>query len=223
MALAALSTTGNLLLQPFKTLLMQLLDIIPGLVLAILVLILGYIVAYFIGYALKYVVEKAVGAQLREAHLSRAVGHTNWSTLIGELVKWFVFIVFLNVAVNILNLGELSDLMHSFVMWLPNVLFAIIIFFAGIALAHYVGIRITEHTKMKGMRLVSGFVKGVIVFLVVLVALNQIGVDVAALQHAFLILVAALGLGVALALGIGMGLGLRDDASDIVKRLKKNL
>ena len=129
MALAALSTTGNLLLQPFKTLLMQLLDIIPGLVLAILVLILGYIVAYFIGYALKYVVEKAVGAQLREAHLSRAVGHTNWSTLIGELVKWFVFIVFLNVAVNILNLGELSDLMHSFVMWLPNVLFAIIIFF----------------------------------------------------------------------------------------------
>ena len=223
MVLESLKTTGNLLLDPFRILITSFLNILPGIVLALLVLVLGYIVAYFIGYLVKHGVEKAVGRQLREAHLSRVMGHTNWASLIGELVKWFVFIIFLNVAVSLLQVQTLSNLLDSFVRWLPNVLFAIIIFFAGIALAHYVDIRITEHTKMKGMRTVTGIIKGVIIFLVVLVALDQIGVNVSVLQHAFLILVGALGLGFALAIGIGLGLGLKDEAHDVVKRFKKNL
>ena len=223
MALAALSATGNLLLEPFKVLWNGLRYILPALILAIIVLILGYIVAYLIGHGLKYLLEKAVGRQLKEAHLTRAVGHTNWPSLVGELVKWFIFIVFLNVAVSILQINTLTRLLESFVAWLPNVLFAIIIFFAGIALAHYIDIKITEHTKMKGMRAITGVIKAVIVFLVVLVALDQIGINVSVLEHAFLILVAALGLGAALALGIVLGFGMKDEAHDIVKRFKKNL
>ena len=223
MALESLTTTGQLVLDPFKVLLYTLLSILPGIILAILVLILGYVVAYLIGHLVKWGTEKAVGRQLREAHLSRVVGHTNWASLVGELVKWFVFIIFLNVAVDILQIDTLSMLLQSFVRWLPNVLFAIIIFFAGVALAHYVDLKITEHTKMRGMKVVTGVIKGVIVFLVVLVALNQIGINVSVLQNAFLILIGALGLGLALALGIGLGLGLREEAHDIVQKFKKSL
>ncbi len=222
-ALEAITTTGRLILDPFKILFYNLVTLLPAVVLAILVLILGYIVAYFIGYIVKWGIEKSIGKQLRDANLSKAVGHTNWSSLVGELIKWFVFVIFLNVAVNLLQFDTLSSLLDSFVRWLPNVLFAIIIFFAGIALAHYIDMKISEHTKMKGMRAVTGVIKAVIVFLVVLVALNQIGVNVDILQNTFLILVGALGLGLALALGIGLGLGLREEASDVVKRFKKNL
>ena len=223
MAVEGLSLVAQLLLNPFRTLGYALLAILPGLILALLVLILGYIVAYFIGYLARWGIEKAVGKQLKEANLSRVVGHTNWSSLVGELVKWFIFIIFLNVAVDLLQLNMLSSLLESFVRWLPNVLFAIMIFFGGIALAHHVDIKISEHTKMKGMKEVRGVIKTVIVFLVVLVALNQIGVNVSLLQNTFLILVGALGLGIALALGIGLGLGLREEAEDIVKTFKKNL
>lgn len=223
MVLESLQTTGNLLLDPFRLLITSFLRILPGILLALLVLVLGYFVAYFIGYLVKYGVEKAIGKQLREAHLSRAVGHTNWSSLIGELIKWFVFIIFLNVAVSLLQVETLSNLLNSFVRWLPNVLFAVIIFFAGVALAHYVDIKITEHTRMKGMRAITGIIKGVIIFLVVLVGLDQIGINVQVLQHAFLILVAAVGLGFALAAGIGLGLGLKDEAHDVVKKFKKSL
>ena len=223
MGLESLSATGGLLLDPFRILWINLITILPSIILAVLILILGYAVAYIFGHLTSKGLEKLVGKSLKEAHLMRAVGHTNWPALVGELLKWFVFIIFLNVAVGVLQLSTLSSLLDSFVRWLPNVLFAIIIFFAGISLVHYIDMKIKEHTKMKGMRAVAGVVKGVLVFLVVLIALNQIGVDVDVLQNAFLIIVAALGLGLALALGIGLGLGLREHAEEIVDKMRKNI
>jgi len=223
MAFSAIAKTGNLLLDPLYRLWFDIIAILPSIVLALLIAILGYAVAYFIGYIIRHGLEKLVGKQFREATLSKQMGPTNIPSLTGELVKWFVFIVFLEVAVDVLNLSTLSQLLDTFVRWLPNVLFAVIIFFTGVALAHYIDIKIREHTKMKGMMVISGILKTIVLFLVVLIGLKQIGVNVDVLQHSFLILLGALGLGVALALGIGLGLGLRNEAEDIVSKLKKNI
>jgi hypothetical protein len=199
------------------------LAILPSLILAILILILGYCVAYLLGHATKWLLDKLISKPIREAELSKIVGHTHVASLMGELVKWFIFIIFLNVAVDILNLSTLSDLLAAFVRWLPNLLVAILIFFAGIALAHYVDMKIKEHTRMKGMLLMSGITKVVIVFLAILVGLEQIGVNVGVLESSFLMIVGSICLGLALALGIGLGLGLRGEAEDVIKRFKKNM
>lgn len=222
MALTALSETGSLILDPLYVLWYNFLAILPSIILALLILILGYCVAYLLGYVTRWILDKIISRPLRQAEVSKAIGHTNVASLIGELVKWFVFIVFLNVAVDILNLNVLSDLLASFVRWLPNVLIAVIIFFAGVALAHYVDLKIKEHTRMRGMITLSGVLKVVIVFLAVIIGLEQIGVDVGVLQNSFLIILGSIGLGLALALGIGLGLGLRNEAEDIVKRMRKN-
>lgn len=222
MALTALSETGSLILDPLYVLWYNFLAILPSIILALLILILGYCVAYLLGYVTRWILDKIISRPLRQAEVSKAIGHTNVASLIGELVKWFVFIVFLNVAVDILNLNVLSDLLASFVRWLPNVLIAVIIFFAGVALAHYVDLKIKEHTRMRGMITLSGVLKVVIVFLAVIIGLEQIGVDVGILQNSFLIILGSIGLGLALALGIGLGLGLRNEAEDIVKKMRKN-
>lgn len=222
MALTALSETGSLILDPLYVLWYNFLAILPSVILALLILILGYCVAYLLGYVTRWILDKIISKPLRQAEVSKAIGHTNVASLIGELVKWFVFIIFLNVAVDILNLNVLSDLLTSFVRWLPNVLIAVIIFFAGVALAHYVDLKIKEHTRMRGMITLSGILKVVIVFLAVIIGLEQIGVDVGVLQSSFLIILGSIGLGLALALGIGLGLGLRNEAEDIVKRMRKN-
>jgi len=221
--LEALGKTGLLILDPLYKLWYSLVGIIPSLILAILIGVLGYAVAYLVGYLVRYGLEKLVGKQLREAHLMKTVGHTDFPALVGELLKWFVFIIFLQVAVDVLNLNTLSALLDTFVRWLPNVLVAIIIFFTGVALAHYIDLKIREHTKMKGMMLISGIIKTVILFLVVLIGLKQIGVNVDILQNTFLLIVGAFALGIALALGIGLGLGLRNEAEDVVAKLRKNI
>jgi len=224
LAVEGLVETGNLFLKPLYQLWLDFVSVFPSIVVAILLLILGYFVAFLIGHVVKWLLQKVgLDKYIKEAGLSKEVGHTNLPSLVGELVKWFVFVIFLQVAVSILNLSTLSDLLDTFVRWLPNVLFAVIVFFAGVALAHYIDLKIREHTKMRGMRVVSGILKVVVLFMVVVVGLEQVGVKTGFVQNAFLILLGALGLGFALAMGIGLGLGLRDEAEEIVAKFKKNL
>ncbi len=223
MAVEALATTGNLFLQPLYRLWLEFVAIFPSVVVALLILIIGYFVGWAVGHLVRWLLEKGgLDRAIRASGLTKEFGHTQVPNLLGELVKWFVFIIFLQVAVSILNLNTLSNLLDDFVRWLPNVLVAVVIFFAGVALAHYVDFKIRAHTKMRGMRVAGGVIKIVILYLVLVIGLSQIGVNVGILENAFLILLGALGLGFALAFGIGMGLGLRKHADDFVGDLRKN-
>ena len=223
MGVEALVSTGNLFLQPLYKLWMGFVYVFPKIVVALLLLVIGYFIAYAIGHFVKWLLDKAgVDKYVKDRSFSKEVGHTNLPGLFGEVVKWFVFVIFLNVAVSVLNLDVLSDILHSFVLWLPNLIVAMLVFFAGVALAHYVDRKVKSHTKMKGMLVMSGITKVVILFLALVIGLKQIGVQVGVLENAFLIILGALGLGFALALGIGLGLGLRDEAEDAVQKWKKN-
>ncbi len=48
--------------------------------------------------------------------------------------------------------------------------------------------------------------------IVVILAINQIGVDVSLLENILLIIIGALAIGVAVALGIGLGFGLKKES-----------
>ena len=224
MVAEGLVQTGNLFLQPLYQLWLDFVSVFPSIVVALLLLIVGYFVAYGIGHFFRWLLEKAgVNKYMREAMFSKEFGHTNLPSLVGEVVKWFVFIIFLQVAVSVLNLTVLSEVLSSFVDWLPNLIVAIIIFVVGVALAHYVDRQVRMHTQMRGMLVMSGVLKIVILFLVLVIGLKQVGVEVGVLENSFLILLGALGLGFALALGIGLGLGLRDEAEGWLVKLKKKL
>lgn len=218
-----LAATGNLFLQPLAQLWQDFVLIFPSIVVALLLLIIGYLIGWAVGHGIKWLLEKAgLDSVIQKAGFSKQAGHTHLTGLVGELVKWFVFIIFLQVAVAVLNLSTLSSLLDDFVRWLPNLLFAIIIFFAGVALAHYIDLKVKHYTKMRGMLIASGVLKVVILYLVLVIALSQIGIDVSVLESAFLILLGALGLGFALAMGIGLGLGMRKPAESAVEGWKKH-
>ncbi len=218
-----LVATGNLFLQPLYQLWQDFISIFPAIVVALLLLVLGYFIGWVISHVIKWLLIKAgLDTVIKKAGLTKEVGHTHVPNLLGELVKWFVFVIFLQVAVDVLNLSTLSGLLDDFVRWLPHVLIAVIIFFAGVALAHYVDMKIREHTKMRGMLIASGAIKVVILYIVLVIGLERIGVNASILENAFLILLGALGLGFALAMGIGLGLGLRDHAEDFWNNVRKN-
>ena len=219
-----LSMTGNLLLDPLVTLWYKIVSVFPSIVLAIILLILGYIVGWAVGHAVKVFLFKiGIDQYIKKSTLTRMAGHTDLPTLIGEILKWLAFFIFLQEAAAVLDLGTLSNVLGVFVAWLPNLVIAILVFFAGIALAHYVDYKIKTLTKMRGMLVLGGVLKAIIIILAVLVGLEHIGVNVGILQNTFLIIIGAFGLGIALALGIGLGLGLRSNAEDFLKKLKKNI
>lgn len=209
-----LETTGTAVLDPLYTLWLSFKTILPGLIAAIIVLIIGYFIALIIGHVVKLILEKiGLDAKLRKAKLVKNIGHTHWPNVFGEITKWYIFIIFLQVAVDLLALGTLTSLLDRFVRWLPNVIAAILIFLVGLVVAQFVEIKVSEHTQMRGMKMAGSLLKTVVLILVVVLGLKQIGVEVSLIENLILIIIAALAIGLALALGIGLGLGLKGDAA----------
>jgi len=221
MALDAVTATGSLILNPLLTLWSGFINTLPGIVAAIIILIIGYFVALGLGSLVRIILEKAGLNNYMEKHkMSSLVGHIKISNLFGEIIKWYVFIIFIQAAVDLLHLGSLSSVLTNFVLWLPNVIVAAVVIIFGVGLAHYVGIKVEEHTDMKGTKFLSRLLKIVIIFMVVVVALSQIGVDVSIIENTFLILIGALGLGIAIALGIGLGKSMNINGKQIVRDIE---
>ena len=221
MALDAVTATGNLIVSPLASLWFAFIKVLPGIVAAIIVLIVGYFIALGLGSLVRIILVKAGLDQYYEkGKFAKAVGHLKVSHVLGEITKWYVFIVFLQAAVDLLSLGAISTLLSQFVAWLPSVVVAAIIILFGITIAHYVSQKIEEHTEVRGTKFFSKMLKIVILVIVFLVALENIGVNVSLIENMFLLLIAALAIGIAIALGIGLGGALKNESRGIVDEIK---
>ncbi|MBU1203489.1 MAG: hypothetical protein KKG60_00275 [Nanoarchaeota archaeon] len=215
------TATGSLILSPLVTLWNSFVNILPGIVAALIILIIGYFVALGLGHLLRVILNKAgLDRYMSKAKYSKAVGHMRLSNIFGEILKWYVFIIFLQSAVALLNLGTLSGVLNEFVLWIPNVIIAAIVVIFGIAVAHFISMKIEEHTELRGVRFFSRIIKFVIVFMVAIIALNQIGVQASILENTFLLLIGAFAVGIAIALGIGLGKGLQIESKSIIKDIR---
>ena len=214
--------TSAAIINPLSAIWYAIVNQLPNIVGAIIVLIIGCFVAVILGHAVRVILEKLrVDEYVQKARLTKVIGHTHVPAVAGELFKWYIIISFLQQAVALVNLGTLSGLLDRFVSWLPNVIVAIVVLIFGIAAANYVKIKTEEHSKQRGIRICASILKTVIVLMVIVIALNQIGVDVSIVENTFLLAVGALAVGVALALGISLGLGLRKESENLVREIKK--
>ena len=196
--------------------------IFPGLVAALLIIILGYFISLLLGYVAKFVLRK-LGADkiLGKVKAPASLQNFSVSGITGRLVKWYVFIIFLGEAAGILNLGVLSELFTRFVLWLPQLIVAMMAVFVGFIVAYYVGHVIEADIKLKGARTMAKVFEYVILFIAFVIALEQIGLQVDLLKNAFLLVLGALSFGVALAIGLSFGLGLKGNAAKMFADMKK--
>ncbi len=217
-----LVSTSEALTNPLISLWLSFVQLLPNLIAAIVILIIGYVVAYILGHAVKVLLFKlGLDSQIEKARLSKAIGKIKLSSILGEITKWYVFIVFLQSAVDLVNLGALSILLQEFVMWIPNVIAAALVIIFGLFLAHFVTMKIREHTDIKGGKTLTGILNTVITFIVIVIALEQIGINVSILSNTFMILLGGLALGSAIAIGLSFGLGTQRDAGKALEKIKK--
>ena len=126
------SVGASSFVDPLYTLWTSFKNVFPGLIAAIIILIIGYIIAMLLGHAVRIILEKAgLDQKVRKAKLVKNVGHMHLPKIFGEITKWYIFIIFLQVIVDILNLGTLTVVLGKFVAWLPNVIAAVLIFLFG--------------------------------------------------------------------------------------------
>jgi hypothetical protein len=191
--------------------------------------ILGFAIIVIAGWIIAALVEKAIAAVLRTikfndlaqrsgfAGFVRKMGaETDSAGMIGAVAKWFIRLVALVVAFDALGLPAVSDVLRQLLLWLPNVVVALVVLvIAGLA-ANAVSSVVRGAAAEGGLKnpdLLARLASGLIWAFGVVVAVNQIGIATTLINTLFMAVVGAL----ALALGLAFGLGGRDTASQIVR------
>ena len=217
-----LTTTGEAIADPLIRIWNSLVDTLPGIVAAIIIIAVGYIIAGVLGWLVQKGLSKTkLDEKIEESGRGDAIGHLQLSTFFGQVVRWYVFVAFLIPAASLLQLGHLSELLTSLVLWLPSLIAASIIVVFGLLAADYVADKI-KHMRNKWIHAGSMVVRILIIFFILDIALKEIGINVSIAENTFLILLGGVVLAAALAVGLGFGLGgMKKESEKIMHKLKR--
>jgi hypothetical protein len=191
--------------------------------------VIGFLVILVIGWLIAGVLAAAVAALLRAVRfndLAQRSGLAGFvhnmgvrkdtAGVLADIVKWFVRLIVLVVAFDALGLPAVSSVLQQFLLWIPNLIVAVIILvIAGLA-ANALGDLVRGATAQAGFDnpdLFATITRVAIWGFGIVVAVNQIGIAQTLVNTLFMGLVGAL----ALAVGLAFGLGGRDTAGQIVQ------
>ena len=190
--------------------------------------IIGFLVILVIGWLISGALAAGVAALLRAVKfnvLAQRSGlqgfihnmglKTDPSGLLADIVKWFVRLIVLVVAFDALGLPAVSAVLQQFLLWIPNLVVAVVILvIAGLA-ANALGDLVRGSTAQAGFDnpdLMATITRVAVWSFGIVVAVNQIGVAQELVNTLFMGFIGAL----ALAAGLAFGLGGRETAGRIV-------
>ncbi len=145
-----------------------------------------------------------------------------WEEVLVEILRWTVVVLFLIPTLEVWGLSRATEVLNEFVLYLPNVIVAVVIGFVGLVSSNLVAdlVRRTVKTMGSGTANTLGvFTKVVIVFFTALIVLNQLGVAQDLVRILFTGIVGML----AVAGGLAFGLGGREIAKDVLEDLRRKV
>ena len=203
------------------------LSYLPNVVGAVVVFIVGLIIAVVLS---RFVVKLCEVLRLTElvsrlelrATLERYGIRLKVGSLFGWIVKWFFIIVALIAATDILGWSEVTDFLKQVVLYVPQVIIAVIILLSGILLANFVQQIVksaVEAAQLASAGFLSGISRWAILIFSFMAALVQLEIAPDLIRTLFTGLVAML----ALAGGLAFGLGGKEHASRVLDRLRRDI
>ncbi len=212
---------GQGVYDSINALVQKTIQVVPGIAIAIVLLFIGYVFALVLKKAVILIIQYFKIDHFLESHeLPQAIGGVPFSVLIGELVKWYVVILFLAQAAGFLSLDVLAGFIQMLVLEVPLVLGAVLLLAVGFYLARY--IRNTINKTNYPRKNILGLIAEIIVmYLVVVMALTHVGFDTTILVEAFKIAFTVLVIVIAVIFGIAFGLSFKKDIKNFVMEIRK--
>jgi MFS family permease len=215
------STTINAFLSALTQLGSSLVAALPNVFAAIIFIIVGYIVGWLLKKLVVHLLKSAhLDDFMSEQHLVGSIWNKKISELAGSIAKWYVFFVFLQQAVELVQLSTLNQVLGFWINFALLFLAALVVMIMGLIVARYVR-NVIELSK-NPVRKISGLViELTIVYIAIVMSIRIIGLPAGMLESAFLIAFAGIILALSIAMGLGFGLALKDEAKVIIKELRK--
>lgn len=192
--------------------------------------ILAFVLIVVVGWFLASLVERGLAAVLRGVRfneLARRAGladfvqkmgmDTDPAGVIGLVAKWFVRLIALVVGFDALGLPAVSQVLQQLLLWLPNLVVALMVLVIGGLAARAFGNIVRGTASEAGLtnaHFLSKLASTVVWIFAILVAVNQLGI---ATELVNILLTAVVG-AIALGLGLAFGLGGRETAAEILNK-----
>lgn len=218
----SISEIGRSIANPLSTFGNSVVNVLPGIIGAILFATFGYIIAKFLGLLIKKTLLKlGLDTWYESTGKHEVLGHMSLSHLIAGMSKWYMFALFLVPAVSIVQLDAFAALLTTIALWIPKLLLSILIVLAGIIVADIAVTKLDNAKKISWVHSLTPAIKFVIILFFLDVALRQVGIDFTLASSTFLIVLAGITLAIAIAVGISFGYALRPEVEKSIKSFKK--
>ncbi|MBT9568669.1 MAG: hypothetical protein IV085_10270 [Thiobacillus sp.] len=193
--------------------------------------LLAAMVLLFVGWLLANLVRTGVMKLLDVLHFDRLAEKTgieaflkqgnldlSLSRILAKLVYWIIILIVIVTVANSLGLHLVADLFNKIVLYIPNIIVAILVLVFGVLVARFINRMVFAYLNnigVQGALTISTLAEYAVIIFVVFVALEQLAIGTTLLTAAFQIGFGAVGLALALAFGLGG----REWAAGVIKRM----
>jgi len=211
----------------------KVISFLPQLFVAVVIFILGWFISVWLGKLLAKILrilglEKLFDKKAWRQSLEESKINVDISGFIGLILRWSLMIIFLTLATDIIGLHQFTDFLNTVVLWLPNLVAAILIFIATAIFAEAVShlVKVSINWSRVGYSRLAGTITKSIIWLFAIFAIFrqlQIMPEISLLLNKGIIYLIFGSLSVAIGLGLGLsfGLGGKDMAAEALKKWRK--
>jgi len=201
----------------------QLAGFVPQLLAALLLLFAGWLLANLVRTGvlklldvLKFdILAEKTGI---EAFLKQGNLDISLSKLMAKLAYWIIIFIVVVTVANSLGLHMVAELFNKVVLYIPNIIVAILVLVLGVLVARFINRMVFAYLNnigVQGALTISTLAEYATIIFVVFVALEQLEIGTNLLTAAFQIGFGAIGLAFALAFGLGG----REWATGVIKKM----
>jgi len=200
------------------------LGFVPKLLVALIIFVAGWAVGAVVGKAIMQVLSAVKLDKLFEkAGLGQALDKVgmkfSFSAFIGEIVRWFLVVVFLMTSLEVMGLTQVNIFLGNVVLgYLPQVIIAALIILIATVISDTAKRVIENSARAMGVasaRFAGSLAKWAIWVFAIIIALSELGIAPAFMQILFTGIIAML----AIAGGLAFGLGGKEAASKVVAKV----
>ena len=196
--------------------------------------IIGFAFVIIVGWIISSLLARGVEALLRAVRFNELAQRSGFADfvqktgvrddsagVIASIAKWFVRLITLVVAFDTLGLPAVSSVLNQLLLWLPNLIVALVVLVIGGLAANALSQLVRGATAEAGFsnpNVIEGVTKVAVWAFTIVVAVNQLGIATTLINTLLIGVVGAF----SLAFGLAFGLGGRDRAAQLLDTVGRN-
>jgi hypothetical protein len=190
---------------------------------AIILLLAGMFIADLVDKVVqKFFDMLKVEQAFKKYKVEDALGGNQVTPLLSTAAKWYVMLMFLMSAVEVLGLSSVTIIIGSMLMYAPVLIGVGLLILASAIIGEWVREATLDLHKFYMQKTVAEALKIIIVVMSVVVGLETIGFRMDFVREVFTTILQGIMYGFALAVGIAFGLGGQKDATEVIKKARKS-